>query len=122
MPCKEFFVKINQNLDKFKKIGAKMISIAIDNPRKLRKFKEVNKFDLEILVDRRGAISKKYNVFTTGTKADHKSLKFRISIPSTFLIDETGIIRWRFIGTREIRPSIDSLISNFEKNFPNRTV
>lgn len=120
MPCKEFFEKINKNLDKFKKIGVKMISIAIDNPRKLKKFKKLNKFNLEMLIDRRGEVSKKYKVFTNGTKADHKSLKFRISIPSTFFIDENGIIIWRFIGTREIRPSIDTLISNFKNYFPNR--
>jgi hypothetical protein len=61
-------------------------------------------------------IVKSYKVYTTGNMVDHAFLKFKLAIPTTYLIDTNGIITWRYVGTREDRPEISQIFQAIEEN------
>lgn len=106
------------NIEKFQERNIHIIAIARDNAKKLRLFKEENQFKMPIFPDITADVVKNYRVFTTGTFADHKHFKFRLAIPTTYLINKQGIIVWRFVGTREERPSLDLMLRAIEENLP----
>jgi len=71
---------------------------------------------MPIISNMKGDIVKNYKVYTTGNKLDHAFLKFKIAIPTTCLIDTNGIIKWRYVGTREDRPNISQIFQAIEEN------
>jgi len=71
---------------------------------------------MPIIADMKGDIVKNYKVYTTGNMVDHAFLKFKLAIPTTYLIDTNGIIKWRYVGTREDRPDISQIFQAIEEN------
>nr|QEE15254.1 hypothetical protein DSAG12_01079 [Candidatus Prometheoarchaeum syntrophicum] len=71
---------------------------------------------MPIIADMKGDIVKNYKVYTTGNMVDHAFLKFKLAIPTTYLIGINGIITWRYVGTREDRPSISQIFQAIEEN------
>ena len=71
---------------------------------------------MPIIADMKGNIVKNYKVYTTGNSLDHAFLKFKLAIPTTYLIDTNGIIKWRYVGTREDRPDISQIFQAVEEN------
>lgn len=92
------------------------MNIARDSPKKLLEFKSAHNITLPIFGDKSGAIVKAYNVYQTAKLSDSLYLKFRLAIPSTFLIDRKSQIVWAYIGTREDRPSSDLIFQAIDKN------
>ena len=68
-----------------------------------------------MISDRSAKIAKAYNVYTFGS-IHGKSIKTKLAIPSTFLINKNQIIVWRYIGERAERPSIKTLLDAIENN------
>ena len=95
-----------------------LVAIARDSPKKLSSFAQ--RFDIQVrmLADRKGSVVKDYKVYTTGSKVDHLFLKFSLAIPTTYLINQEGIITWRYVGNREDRPSMDLLTQAITENLP----
>ena len=116
MPCKQFLSLLTENQIKFDEKNVSILAIARDPPKKLKNFKHSNKFSMPIIADMKGNIVKNYKVYTTGNMVDHAFLKFKLAIPTTYLIDTNGIITWRYVGTREDRPDISQIFQAIEEN------
>lgn len=110
---------LTEYISEFENRNIKLISIASDSIRLLRKFKEENKFTVDIISDRGAIIIKKYGVkwFTTGAG---KKINIKQAVPSKFLINKDGIIVWKYIGKDKTdRPSIEMMTSIIDKNLIN---
>jgi peroxiredoxin len=102
-------------LSEFQTRKIKLISIASDSVRLLRKFKEENKFTVDMISDRGAIIAKEYGVywFAPGGGKDYK---IKQAVPSKFFIDKNGIIVWKYIGKDKTdRPSIEMMTSIIDK-------
>ena len=82
----------------------------------LRKLCEENGFVFTMLSDRGAKIAKAFNVYTFGSMLDISFMKTKMAVPSDFLINQNGIIIWRYIGARKDRPSITTLIKAIDEN------
>jgi peroxiredoxin len=97
----------------------KLISIASDSVRLLRKFKEENGFSVDMISDRGAKIAKEYGVywFAPGGGKDYK---IKQAVPSKFLINKKGIIVWKYIGKDKTdRPSIERMTDIINNNIIN---
>jgi len=92
--------------------------VARDVPAKLQRLAESLGLSFPVIADRNAHIIKAWNIFTYGGVKDWAFLKTRIAIPSTFLVNHTGTIIWRYIGARTDRPLPSLLVDVLEKNFP----
>ncbi len=93
----------------------KLLSIASDSIRLLRKFKEENNFNVDIISDRGAIIIKKYGLkwFAPGAG---KKMNIKQAVPSKYLINKEGIIVWKYIGKDKTdRPSIEMMTSIIDK-------
>jgi peroxiredoxin len=110
---------LTENISRFEKRHIKLISIASDSKRLLKKFKEENNFNVDIISDRGAKIAKEYNVysFASGAGGDYK---IKQAIPSKFLINKNGKIVWSYIGKDKTdRPSIELMMEIIEKELKN---
>ena len=88
----------------------KLISIASDSIRLLRKFKEENEFSIDIISDKGARIAKNYDVYWFAPGGGG-SLNVKQAVPSKFLINKAGIIVWTYIGKDKTdRPSIELMM------------
>lgn len=97
------------------KRDVKLISIAVDSPRKLKILHERYEIPFQFIADRGAKITKSYNVYLTEEHPDHDQFQVNHAIPSKFLINKEGIVVWQYIGNKEDRPPIESLIDAIEK-------
>ena len=106
---------MTENISEFEKRNIRLISIASDSKGLLRKFKEENKFKVDIVSDRGAKIAKEYDVYWFAPGAG-KKINVKQAVPSKFLINKAGIIVWKYIGKDKTdRPSIQMLIDVIEK-------
>ncbi|NVM29999.1 MAG: redoxin domain-containing protein [Candidatus Helarchaeota archaeon] len=98
----------------------KLIAIAVDSPRNLRKLHERYQSPFQYIADRGGEIAKNYNVYFTKDQPDpehiHDEFQDNHAIPSKFLINKEGIIVWQDVGNKENRPLMETVIDAIEKN------
>ena len=75
-----------------------------------------NQYDYHFTVisDRGAKIAKLFNVYTFGRAVDIVYLKTKLAIPSTFLINKDLAMVWKYIGSREDRPSIKLLLEKID--------
>ena len=100
---------MTENISEFENRRIKLISIASDSIRLLRKFKEENKFNVHMISDRGAKIAREYGVywFATGGGKDYK---IKQAVPSKFLINKKREIIWKYIGKDKTdRPSIEMI-------------
>jgi peroxiredoxin len=107
---------LTEHIEDFTKEALDLIAIAGDSQNKLKEFSDSNQFKVRIVADPPRKIVKEYNVFRLVKPADIPYGKFKVAVPSTYLINKDGIIVWRYIGTREDRPAI-SLMLEAAKEF-----
>ncbi|MHA1987153.1 MAG: peroxiredoxin family protein [Promethearchaeota archaeon] len=97
----------------------KLLSIASDSVRLLRKFKEENNFNVDIISDRGAKIAKEYDVYWFAPGAG-KKINIKQAVPSKFLINKEGIIVWKYIGKDKTdRPSIEMMTSIIDNQLKN---
>ncbi len=97
--------------------NVKFVSIATDRARPLKRLADKEKYNFSIVADDQAKISKEYNVF--GIPIDYDTIKTELAIPSTYLIDRTGKIVWRYIGTKTDRPKIQEILDAIDTHLPN---
>jgi hypothetical protein len=61
---------------------------------------------------------KNYDVYKPAKLSDVVYLKFRLAIPTTYLVNPSGIITWAYVGSREDRPSTSLLFQAIDENLP----
>ena len=105
--------KFNNAASEFNKRNVKLITIASDKGRPLKKLAEKENYNFTVVADPEVKISKEYNVF--GKPIDYEMIKVELAIPSTFLINPSGEIVWRYIGTKTDRPKMETIISAIEE-------
>ncbi|HEC40366.1 hypothetical protein LCGC14_1274720 [marine sediment metagenome] len=106
---------MTENISEFEKRNIRLISIASDSKGLLRKFKEENKFKVDIVSDRGAKIAKEYDVYWFAPGAG-KEMNVKQAVPSKFLINKDGIIVWKYISKDKTdRPSIKVLIDIIEE-------
>ena len=84
----------------------------------LRKFKEDNNFNVDMISDRGAKIAKEYDVywFTTG----FGNMKVKQAVPSKFLIDKNGTIIWKYVGKDKTdRPTVKMMMILIDKYLKN---
>ena len=106
-------------MEELEKRKIKFIAIAKDSVWHLTKFAEKNGYTFTMIADLGANLAKKYNVYTFGSLLDISSMKTKIAIPSDFLINKEGIIVWRILNTRTVRPSMEALLEAIEKYITN---
>ncbi|MFW9826651.1 MAG: peroxiredoxin family protein [Candidatus Thorarchaeota archaeon] len=110
---------LTDKIDKFQQRNIKLISIASDSVRLLRKFKEENKFKIDMISDRGAKIAKEYGVYWFA-KGAGKDYKIKQAVPSKFLINKQRIIVWKYIGKEKTdRPSIEMMTEIIDKQILN---
>jgi len=97
--------------------NVKFVSIGTDKARPIKKLADKEEYNFSIVADEQAKISKDYNVF--GKPIDYKMIKFELAIPSTFLIDRSGTIVWRYIGTKTDRPKIQEILEAIDTHLQN---
>ena len=86
-PCRKSFPWLNTMQSKYAGKGFKVIAINVDNERKLAEgFLKENKAEFTIGYDPRGELATAFGVQ---------------GMPSSFLIDRQGVIRYSHVGFRE---------------------
>ncbi|GAG95096.1 unnamed protein product [marine sediment metagenome] len=110
---------LTENISEFEKRNIKLLSIASDSVRLLKKFKEENNFNVDIISDRGAKIAKEYDVYWFAPGAG-KKINIKQAVPSKFLINKKGIIVWKYIGKDKTdRPSIEMMTSIIDKQLIN---
>ncbi len=105
--------KFNKTVSEFDKRNVKLITIASDKGRPLKKLAEKENYKFTVVADPEVKISKEYNVF--GKPIDYEKIRVELAIPSTFLINPKGEIVWRYIGTKTDRPKMETIINAIEE-------
>ena len=72
--------------------------------------KEEKALKFPIIADPSRKIIKNYKVFRLVKPGDIVFGKFKLAIPSTYLINSEGKIVWEYIGEREDRPGVDLML------------
>jgi peroxiredoxin len=104
---------LNESFSEFEKRSVKLITIATDRERPLKKLAMNESYKFSVIADSDAKLSNEYNVF--GRPVDFEMIGNELAIPSTYLINPKGEIVWRYIGTKTDRPTIDAIISAIEK-------
>lgn len=86
-----------------------MVAIATDRSKRLRRFATEGGFPFPLVSDRTMKITKAYGVYTAGKFTDWLFGKFKLAVPSTYLLDREGRVFWVHVGTREVRPSTSQI-------------
>lgn len=101
---------LSSHIKDFEEKKIKIISIASDSPRLLKKFKEENKFNIDIISDRGAKIARNYDVYVFAPGGG-RNMKIKQAVPSKFLINKQGKIVWTYIGKDKTdRPSIEMMM------------
>jgi peroxiredoxin len=105
---------LSNHIDEFEKRNIKLISIASDSDRLLRRFKEEYNFKVDMISDRGAKIAKDYDVywFVKGMG----DIRTKQAVPSKFLINKSGDIVWKYVGRDKTdRPSTQMMAILMDK-------
>ena len=95
--CKKHLFLLTENITEFESRNIKLISIASDSERLLKKFKEENNFAVDIISDRGARIAKEYGVYWFAPGGGG-TMNIKQAVPSKFLINKERKILWTYIG------------------------
>ncbi|MFX1375506.1 MAG: peroxiredoxin family protein [Promethearchaeota archaeon] len=110
---------LTEHLEEFEKHNVKLISIASDSIRLLRKFKEENNFKVDMISDRGAKIAREYGVYWFAPGGG-KEYKIKQAVPSKFLIDKSGNIVWKYVGKDKTdRPTLNMIMIIIDKYINN---
>lgn len=119
MPYAEFLTKLTKYHHKFEEANVEVIAIARDSLKKLHEFKSKHRITIPIFGDRKGNVVKDYDVYQPAKLSDSIYLKFRLAVPTTYIVNHKGIITWAYVGNKEDRPEIDTIFQAIRENLPN---
>ncbi len=83
-----------------------MLAVSIDDLSQAAHAVEQLGLEFPVLYDETGDVVKSYGVFNQGTG---------YAVPSTFIIDTEGVVRWEFIGSDSHRTSTRDIIEQLEQ-------
>ncbi len=88
--------------EQFRNADIALAMVSVDSPRRVRQLVEQTQPSFPVLSDVDADATVAYDVFENG-----------IALPSTFVIDRDGIVRWAYIGQRPSdRPTPDEMLEH----------
>ncbi len=88
--------------ERFRDAGIALVMVSVDSPRRVRQLAEQTNPPFPVLSDLDADATVAYDIFENG-----------IALPSTFVIDRDGILRWAYIGQRPSdRPTPDEMLDH----------
>ena len=101
---------VQENAEAYEAYTATPLAIAGQWPREFRGYAEKNGITFPLLVDKTREVIKSYGVY------HWLSLEaYNIARPATFIIDQTGIIRYMYIGSHQFDLAQQTEILEFLK-------
>jgi hypothetical protein len=89
-------VQLQAAKQRFEAHGLKLAAISYDSPAILKDFAERHNIDFPLLADPQSEIIRSFNVLNTEAKGMTKGMAY----PGFFYIDETGVIREKFVEAK----------------------
>lgn len=110
--CNRQLKAYQEILSDIQNLGAQLIAISPQTPDNTLSMQEKNELEFQVLSDSRGIVSAKYNVLfdvPDYLKAAYEKIDFDLEsfngktnwvlpVPATFMIDETGEIRFNYVN------------------------
>ncbi len=94
-------------LPEFQKLGAEVYAITADTPQQVARAINEWKLTFIVIVDPARETIRQYGVLDANTS---------LAVPSTFVIDRQGIVRYRHIGTSAAdRPDVQEVVEAVRK-------
>jgi peroxiredoxin len=111
--CTTEMCTLRDSIDMLKSLGAQVVGISVDGPFANKIFTENRHLNFPILSDYRREVISKYGI----VMANLGSLEgYNAAKRSVFVLDENGIIRYRWISDNPlIEPNYDEIKSALEK-------
>ncbi len=99
--CVAQLFAINEELEKFKAAGAKVVAVSSDSSdHTAGKFREYGRFDFDVVADVDNAVATRWGCYRAATGSVEEDRQH-----GTFVIDREGIVRWANTG---YEPFIDN--------------
>jgi len=95
-------------MPEFKKFGANLVGISVDNVWSHIAFAKDRKLNFPLLSDfePKGRISQKFGAYDN---------KIGESVRALFVLDDKGVIRWRYLSPYGVNPGADGILSALEE-------
>lgn len=95
-------------MPEFKKYGANLVGISVDNVWSHIAFAKDRKLNFPLLSDfePRGRISQKFGAYDQ---------KVGESVRALFVLDENGVVRWSYLSPYGVNPGADGILTALEK-------
>jgi peroxiredoxin len=95
-------------MPEFKKYGANLVAISVDNVWSHIAFAKDRKLNFPLLSDfePKGKVSQKFGAY------DHKVGE---SMRALFVLDEKGVVRWSYLSPYGVNPGADGILSALEQ-------
>ncbi|WP_392564423.1 redoxin domain-containing protein [Orbus wheelerorum] len=105
--CGDELAIFSSSLKLFEKYNVQILGISVDSKWSHAAFSENRKLKFPLLADfePKGAISIKYEAYSTATGTSKRAI---------YLIDEMGIIRWSYLSPDNINPGVDGVLDALE--------
>jgi peroxiredoxin len=105
--CGDELSLFNELVPIFKKHGAEILGISVDNIWSHVAYEQARKFRFQLLSDfePKGEVARKYGAYRSKEGMCERAL---------FLIDENGVIRWSYMSPIGVNPGADGLLDALE--------
>lgn len=101
---REQLVELRESDEQIKGLGAEVLAVSTEKPVDIERTVRHLGFEFPVLYDTAALMPLQYGVDNDGT-----------AIPSTFVLDKTGVIRWQYIASEDHdQPSMDQIIAQLE--------
>ncbi|MGZ3687966.1 MAG: redoxin domain-containing protein [Bdellovibrionota bacterium] len=105
--CGDELALFNELLPMFRKHGAEILGVSVDNVWCHLAFEQARKFRFQLLSDfhPKGEVSRKYGAYRESEGFCERAL---------YLIDENGMIQWSYLSPVGVNPGADGILDALE--------
>lgn len=108
MYCRAQFVELTSHIEELNELNAQVLAVSVDDLRAASYIVESLGVPFPILYNPDADVVREYGVYNL--------LRDGLAAPSTFMIDQEGIIRWKYIGRGiDDRPSSRELLDQLRR-------
>ena len=110
--CGDQLAIYNELLDEFKRYNALLVGISVDGVWCHKAYIQSRKLEFPLLADfePKGMVARRYGVYRNDEGICERAL---------FVLDASGVIRWRYVSPIEINPGADGILHALESLKPN---
>lgn len=106
--CGDQMVLYNEVMEMFAEYDAQLLGISVDGRWSHKAFAEANKLRFPLLSDfePKGEVARLYDVYQADKGTSERAL---------FVLDEEGIIRWRYISPSNVNPGANGILEALQR-------